>query len=101
MQDLSGLAKNSMWVTSQAGGNMTSSSAEAFTAPGSEPVDPVPDRDKQGDPHVDLAEPMPPATSGKPQAASQVSARWSPGAPAWGPVTVPDVVRTGKTGTAK
>lgn len=39
--------------TSQAGGNMQSSSEQAATAPGSEPVDPLPDRASQGDPHVE------------------------------------------------
>lgn len=45
-----------MWVTSQAGGNMTSSTEKAMTAPGSVPVDPLPDRAKQGDPTVTLPE---------------------------------------------
>ena len=53
MQDLSGLAKNGPWVTSQAAGNMMSSNEQAMTAPGSVPVDPLPDRARQGDPAVD------------------------------------------------
>lgn len=60
MQDLSALAKDSMWVTSEAAGNMTSSNEKAMTAPGSRPVDPLPDRDDQGDPTVDLGSPKPP-----------------------------------------
>ena len=38
--------------TSQAAGNMQSSPRLAMTARGSEPVDPLPDRDHQGDPTV-------------------------------------------------
>lgn len=52
MRDLSDLAVNSITATSQAAGNMTSSNATAMTAPGTEPVDPLPDRDHQGDPHL-------------------------------------------------
>ena len=54
MQDLSPLAKNGPWATSQAGGNMTSSNEQAMTAPGTPPVDPLPDREHQGDPTVTL-----------------------------------------------
>ena len=54
MRDLSGLAADAMWVTSQAAGNMTSSTEQALTAPGSRPVDPLPDRADQGDPQVDV-----------------------------------------------
>lgn len=60
MQDLSQLAEDSMWVTSQAAGNMTSSNENAMTAPGSRPVDPLPDRATQGDPTVDLPVATPP-----------------------------------------
>lgn len=52
MRDLSSLAANGPWVTSQAGGNMTSSNEQAMTGKGTKPVDPLPDRDHQGDPHV-------------------------------------------------
>jgi hypothetical protein len=62
MQDLSPLAKDSMWVTSQAAGNMTSSTEKAMTAPGSRPVDPLPDRASQGDPSVDLGDALPVGT---------------------------------------
>lgn len=54
MQDLSHLAAASLAVTSQAAGNMMSSNEQAMTAPGSEPVDPLPDRSKQGDPTLDV-----------------------------------------------
>jgi hypothetical protein len=52
MQDLSALAKNGPWISSQAGGNMQSSNEQAQTAPGSPPADPLPDREHQGDPTV-------------------------------------------------
>jgi hypothetical protein len=38
--------------TSQAGGNMTSSSKYAMTAPGSPPTDPVPPASEQGNPKI-------------------------------------------------
>lgn len=63
MQDLSSLATDSMWVTSQAGGNMTSSNEKAMTGPGSEPVDPLPDRDRQGDPALDIGTSKPPSVN--------------------------------------
>lgn len=92
MQDLSPLARESIWVTSQAGGNRQSSNELAQTAPGSSPVDPeVPSR-SQSDPHVDIGAMLPVGTDGKPQASGQ-SGAWRPGAPAWGPVTQPDVLR--------
>lgn len=50
MIDLSHLALDGPWVTSQAAGNMTASNAGAMTGPGSPPVDPAPS--SQGDPHV-------------------------------------------------
>jgi len=56
VQDLSALAKNSITVTSQAGGNMQSSNENAMTAPGSRPVDPLPERTDQGDPTLDVAD---------------------------------------------
>lgn len=52
MQDLSSLAADGPWITSQAAGNMTSSNEGAMTGKGSEPVDPLPDRSEQGDPKV-------------------------------------------------
>jgi hypothetical protein len=94
MQDLSPLAKDSMWASSQAGGNMTSTNRQAMTAPGSPPVDPLIDRASQGDPTVQLGEQMKTGTSGKPQASGQAS--FTPTPVRWGPTTVPKVVR-GKT----
>lgn len=95
MQDLSDLAKNSMWPTSQAGGNMLASSEEAMTAPGSAPVDNLDDHlsEVHENPAVENsnASPIPPATDGKPQASRQQG--FTPGRPAWGGTTVPEVVR--------
>jgi hypothetical protein len=93
MQDLSKLAKDSPWSSSQAAGNMTSSNREAMTAPGSPPVDPVQPASDQGDPTVKLGAQMPVGTSGKPQASGQTS--FTPTPVRWGPVTTPDVVRSG------
>jgi hypothetical protein len=60
MRDLSHLAADSMWVTSQSAGNMTSSNEQALTAPGSRPVDPLPA--DMGDPKVDVPAVKPPTT---------------------------------------
>jgi hypothetical protein len=96
MQDLSSLAKDSMWVTSQAGGNMLASSEKAMTAPGSQPVDNLDDHQSavHEDPTVEdsNAEQITPGTSGKPQASGQQGSHARSRA-AWGPVTVPEVVR--------
>jgi hypothetical protein len=91
MQDLSRLAKDSLTISSMAGGNMSSSNREAMTAPGSPPVDPVQPAAKQGDPTVKLGAQMPAGTSGKPQASGQAS--YAPEPVKWGPVTVPQVIR--------
>ena len=89
-QDLSSLAKDSIWPSSQAAGNMTSSSREAMTAPGSSPVDPIPDRNKQGDPSILLGPQMPVSDDGKPQ--PDVS--YTPNPVRWGKTTVPRIVRS-------
>jgi hypothetical protein len=80
--------------TSQAGGNMMSSNRFAMTAPGSQPVDPLPPSADQGDPAVQASNtrPIPPATSGKPQASGQSGAP-DPAPPAWAKTTVPAVIR--------
>lgn len=62
MQDLSGEARFGPWVTSQAAGNMVSSNERAMTAPGSQPVDPLPDRAHQGDPEVEVGAAQPVGT---------------------------------------
>jgi hypothetical protein len=92
MRDLSPLAKDSMTATSQAAGNMTSSPAQAMTAPGSEPVDPLPPTEELDNPNLEMTAPIPPGTSGKPQASRQAGP-WNPPRPAWKPAEAPDVVR--------
>lgn len=52
MEDLSDLAKNSMWVTSEEAGNMMSGRHAAMSAPGSDPVTPLPPAKDQGEPKV-------------------------------------------------
>jgi hypothetical protein len=81
MQDLSEMARNGPWVTSQAAGNMTSSNDEAMTAPGSQPVDPLPDRADQGDPKVTSSDDVPVGTP-----AARVTAGYNPAAIIWKPI---------------
>ena len=78
MIDLSHLAANSITATSQAAGNMVSSSDQAMTAPGSQPVDPLPDRAKQGDPDLDAgpAQPVGTAKNRGPVMYSPTPATW-------------------------
>jgi hypothetical protein len=78
MQDLSHLAAGSITATSQAGGNMMSSNDLAMTAPGSQPVDPLPDRDKQGRPELDVpaATPVGTAAARKPTSYSPSPVSW-------------------------
>lgn len=90
-RDLSGLAAKSLAVSSMAAGNMMSSNRHAMTAPGSEPVDPLPPSKDQGDPQIGIGSPVPAATDGKPQASGQAS--YTPAAARWVPTTVPEVVR--------
>ena len=61
MQDLSGLplAKTALWVSSMSGGNTTSSNANAMSAPGSVPVDPMPAAKDAADPAVGPMEDVP------------------------------------------
>lgn len=92
-QDLSSLAKNSLAPTSQAGGNMVSSNEQAMTAPGSQPVDVLKDRDVQSDPTIEMSNSaqIEPSTDGKPSARD--SGSQLPGPPSWGKTTTPSVVR--------
>ena len=93
-QDLSGmpLARSSMWPTSQAAGNMTSSARNAMTAPGSPPVDPLPPASEQGDPDVQYSGPeIPAGTSGKPQASKQAGPPQNRAA--WTKTSTPGVTR--------
>ena len=52
MQSLSHLATNSMWITSQEGGNLVHDNSGAMTAPGTEPVTPMPAAERMPDPTV-------------------------------------------------
>ncbi len=98
MINLSKLAKDSMWSSSMAGGNMTSSNRAAMTAPGSSPVDPMPAAENQDDPAIPLSTPMKTGTSGKPQASGQAS--YVPAPVRWGPVSSPEVTRSEPAGTS-
>ena len=81
MQDLSQLAKNSMWVSSQEAGNMMSGRPAAMSAPGSDPTTPLPPAKDQGTPEVhDSPGPhINPGDNGKKKPGHD----WSPGRPAW------------------
>lgn len=81
MQDLSSLADGSITATSQAGGNMMSGRGKAMSAPGSQPVDPLPPAKEQGDPQLDMPSSQTrPGDDGKPRARA---GSYSPSAPAW------------------
>ena len=79
MEDLSHLAQNGPWITSQAGGNMVSSNEQAMTAPGSKPTDPLPDRTDQGDPTVNFSGPVLPVGTPPPR----ISTTFTPSSVAW------------------
>jgi hypothetical protein len=91
MQDLSHLAENSMTVTSQAAGNMTSGRPAAMSAPGSQPVDPLPPTQDQDDPNMTMSPEIPVSFTGHP--APKAAESWTPPAARWGPVVPPDVTR--------
>ena len=79
MQDLSRLADGALTVSSMAAGNMVSSNEQAMTAPGSRPVDPLPDRANQGNPALDIGAEMPvgrPARHPQPGSYSPSSVTW-------------------------
>lgn len=93
VQDLSDLAKNSLAVTSQHAGNQVWANS-AHTAPGGASGDLGNDLDQAvvvAPPVIEEQPLLKPGTDGKPKARS--SASYSPGAPAWGKTTTPDVVR--------
>lgn len=100
-QDMSALAKYSLAPTSQAGGNMIASNAEAMTAPGSQPVDNLDDHlsEVHEDPAIEMSNstPIVPGTNGKPRARTDggSTGQYASGSPAWGRTTVPQVVRKG------
>lgn len=94
MQDLSSLAKDSMWVTSQEAGNMMSGRPGAMSAPGSQPVTPLPPAKDQGVPSVENspgAQPGP-GDDGKPKARTTAGKPALP-EPSWSKTTTPEVVR--------
>jgi hypothetical protein len=80
MQDLSGLplAKTALWVSSMSGGNTTSSNANAMSAPGSVPVDPMPNAKDAADPTVG---PMQDVPVGK--LAERIDNSYAPSAVSW------------------
>lgn len=93
MQDLSSLAVDSLWVTSQEAGNMMSGRPRAMSAPGSPPVTPLPPAKDQGVPQVtDSGPEIPPGSDGKPKARTTAGKPALP-EPAWKPTTTPAVVR--------
>ena len=80
MRDLSSLATDSMWVTSQEGGNLVHDNSGAMTAPGSRPVTPMPPEVEQPDPHVDMGSPI---GVGTPARHPQPATSFSPSAVTW------------------
>jgi hypothetical protein len=99
VQDLSDLAADSMWPTSQSAGNMTSSNDQALTAPGSVPVTPLPDRVHQDNPNVTPSgPPVQVGFSGKPPARADQN---PPPHAAWEKTSSPDVVRDDRYDTSR
>jgi hypothetical protein len=82
MEDLSHLATDSMWPTSQEAGNMMSDRPAAMSAPGSPPVTPLPPAKDQGRPTVTVPPATRPGDDGKPQASGQIDTTPAP-RPAW------------------
>ena len=80
MRDLSALANDSMWVTSQEGGNLVHDNSGAMTAPGSRPVTPLPPVAEQPDPTVDLGTAL---KVGAPARHPRPSTSFSPAAVTW------------------
>jgi hypothetical protein len=81
MRDLSALAADSMWITSQEGGNMIHDNTGAWSAPGTEPVTPMPDADHQPDPHVAMIpKPLSVGTTGQGYAPAPVAWKGTPDA---------------------
>lgn len=81
MRDLSDLAKDAMWVTSQEGGGLVHDNTPAFSAPGTEPATPMPDKAEMANPTVTPAgERLPTGTPPR-----RIEA-YTPSAAKWGPV---------------
>ena len=79
MRDLSALARDSLAVSAMEGGNMVHSNSGAMTAPGSQPVTPVPKTEAQVDPALDVGAPRPVGDTGR----GQPGKSYTPTAPAW------------------
>lgn len=62
MRDLSALARDAAWVTSQEGGNMVHDNSPAMTAPGTAPATPVPRSEVQVDSTVGTSGDVPVGT---------------------------------------
>jgi hypothetical protein len=90
VEDLSRLADDSMWCTSQGGGNVTTVRPAAMSAPGSAPVNPRLGEDERP-PHVAPSPEIPVSFTGKPEPAAGAP---DPAAPAWKPAGSPGVTRT-------
>ena len=71
---------------------MMSGRPGAMSAPGSQPVTPLPPAKDQGIPHVDLGSETKPGTDGKPKA-RVTAGKPSLSPPAWKPTAIPDVIR--------
>lgn len=67
MQDLSHLAADSMTVTSQEGGNLVHDNSPAMTAPGTEPVTPMPPVEDQPRPRLGTSARIPVGTQRQPR----------------------------------
>jgi hypothetical protein len=80
VKDLSTLAVDSMWVTSQEGGNLIHDNSGAMTAPGTRPATPMPPEVEQSDPNVALG---PQIAVGAPARHPQPSTSFSPTSVTW------------------
>ena len=94
IRDISDLAKDSLAVTSQHGGNQVWANT-AMTAPGGASGDLGNDLNEAvvvGPPSIEMQSQIAPGTDGKPRARSGQGTP-SPSPPDWGKTTIPDVVR--------
>ena len=82
MRDLSGSkwAAQSMWPTSQEGGNLVHDNSPAMTAPGTMPATPTPPAEDMSDPSVDLGAQIPVGTA---PARKASNTSFSPSPAAW------------------
>lgn len=75
MEDLSRLSEGSLAVSSMSGGNTVSTNEAALTAPGSPPVDAMPNQSSQADPTLTL--------TAKHVSVYEHGTGYAPSAPAW------------------